>query len=164
MYEQGGLGAMLHDLLTLDLGGRHPRNDIPQTDALDQQKLLSLSPADQWWLELLKDGCLPGAKPDNPRRAPSRDLFEEARERVPGLRFDSDHKLGNMLKERGCTNAGGRWEGTRSRAWTFPRLSEARAAFATTLPTEWNDDASDWQVAAPPTPTSSKARDDDAPI
>ncbi len=70
MYEAGGLGAMLHDLLTLDLGGWHPREDIPRTDALDQQKLLSLSPADQWWLEMLRDGCLPGAEADKPRRAP----------------------------------------------------------------------------------------------
>jgi hypothetical protein len=40
--EEGGTAAMLHDLLSMDLRGWHPRDDIPQTEALLQQKMESL--------------------------------------------------------------------------------------------------------------------------
>jgi hypothetical protein len=37
--ENGGLSAMLHDLLTIDLAGWHPRSAIPNTKALVDQKV-----------------------------------------------------------------------------------------------------------------------------
>ena len=40
--DGGGLAAMLHDLLGMDLGEWHPREDVPQTEALRRQKVLSL--------------------------------------------------------------------------------------------------------------------------
>jgi hypothetical protein len=42
--ENGGYGAMLHDLLQLDLGDWHPRN-IPVTEALRQQQERSIKPS-----------------------------------------------------------------------------------------------------------------------
>jgi len=145
--ENGGGAAMLHDLLAMDLQGWHPRYDVPKTPALMDQKELSLHPEDQWWYQLLKTGLLPrhdadrpaqnNPNPMNPRRARSRGLFDAARERVPGLRFYSDHLLGKALRVRGCKAC--QLKASAS-AWEFPELKEARQAWDQRLPgAEWND-------------------------
>jgi hypothetical protein len=51
----GGLAAMIHDLLNRDIGEFEVR-DIPQTDALADQKMLSLDSLDKWWLAVLERG------------------------------------------------------------------------------------------------------------
>jgi hypothetical protein len=48
--EQGGIAAMMYDLLALDLGDWHPRYEVPQTKALGDQKIHTLSAEDEWWL------------------------------------------------------------------------------------------------------------------
>ena len=53
--DEGGREALLHFLLTLDLTDYEVRT-VPQTNALQEQKLLSLSGEEQWWLERLMDG------------------------------------------------------------------------------------------------------------
>lgn len=51
----GGYEALLHFLLTYDISNFEVR-DIPQTGALNDQKILSLSPEEQWWYEKIGDG------------------------------------------------------------------------------------------------------------
>ena len=58
--DNGGLGAMLHDLLTMELEGWHPRQDIPQTEALARQKELTASPEVTMMGDILDSGELPG--------------------------------------------------------------------------------------------------------
>jgi hypothetical protein len=61
IYEQmenGGYAAMLHDLLDLDLSDFDIR-DVPDTQGLRDQKLLSMDPQTAWWFQKLKDGSLP---------------------------------------------------------------------------------------------------------
>jgi hypothetical protein len=53
--EDGGYAAMLHDLLKYDLGDYDIRH-VPGTAALDEQKKLSLSHENQWWLDVLSRG------------------------------------------------------------------------------------------------------------
>jgi len=53
--ENGGREAMLHDLLSMDLTGFHPRS-APNTEALREQKLHSLAPLEAWWFERLWNG------------------------------------------------------------------------------------------------------------
>jgi hypothetical protein len=53
--NEGGREALLHFLMTLDLKDYEVRN-VPQTEALRDQKLLSLNNEEQWWLERLMDG------------------------------------------------------------------------------------------------------------
>jgi Family of unknown function (DUF5906) len=53
--RQGGLAAMLHDLLARDISGFEVRA-VPQTEALTTQKLLSLDSLDRWWLAVLERG------------------------------------------------------------------------------------------------------------
>ena len=56
LFERGGLGAMLYDLL------EHKTNidlkKIPSTEERDAQKMFTLSPIDEWWQEVLNDGDL----------------------------------------------------------------------------------------------------------
>ena len=53
--DAGGRAAMLHDLLHHDLTGVNLR-DVPQTEALRQQKILSLSPDERWLFDKLMAG------------------------------------------------------------------------------------------------------------
>jgi hypothetical protein len=53
--EAGGLAAMLHDLLNYDLSGFDVRQ-VPQTEALADQKRHSLESLHAWWLAVLHRG------------------------------------------------------------------------------------------------------------
>jgi hypothetical protein len=53
--RDGGLAAMIHDLLNRDITDFEVR-DISQTEALAEQKILSLDSLDKWWLAVLKRG------------------------------------------------------------------------------------------------------------
>lgn len=57
--ESGGREALLHYLLHLDLDDI-PLRSIPETAALREQKVATLSPEQQWWLDVLGRGQLPG--------------------------------------------------------------------------------------------------------
>lgn len=53
--ENGGREAMLYDLLNMDLSDFEVRN-VPKTEALLEQKQLTLLPEDKWLFEKLQDG------------------------------------------------------------------------------------------------------------
>jgi hypothetical protein len=53
--RDGGLAAMIHDLLNRDISKFEVR-DVPQTAALKEQKTLSLGSLDKWWLAVLERG------------------------------------------------------------------------------------------------------------
>lgn len=59
MYGQGGLSAMLHELLTRDIDGWAPRDTVPATQALMKQKIMSMDDVERWWYGRLVDGMLP---------------------------------------------------------------------------------------------------------
>jgi Family of unknown function (DUF5906)/Bifunctional DNA primase/polymerase, N-terminal len=52
MEHEGGLAAMLHDLLHDDLADFDHR-DIPKTEGLNEQRKLSLPIPERWWLDVL---------------------------------------------------------------------------------------------------------------
>jgi Family of unknown function (DUF5906) len=54
--SNGGLAAMLHDLLTMPLGDWHPRRDIPQTKERNIQKAASLVGFEALFLDMLREG------------------------------------------------------------------------------------------------------------
>lgn len=54
--DTGGYEAMLYELSTFDLGEWHPRDNIPQTQALAEQQMMNMSPIQQWWFQLLNSG------------------------------------------------------------------------------------------------------------
>jgi hypothetical protein len=57
--EGGGLAAMLLDLEDMELGDWHPRQGIPQTRALLEQKQRSLEPWQQVLLRMAEEGYTP---------------------------------------------------------------------------------------------------------
>ena len=111
--DGGGLAAFLHDALAADLGDWHPRDNIPQTDALSAQQQVSAMPEVQWLGALLDEGMLPFSvrdggvekrlvHPKHPDWARTQMLFVHATSR-PGMsrwtgpqfyRFLDDHGIG----------------------------------------------------------------------
>lgn len=57
LMDNGGREALLHFLMTYDLKGYNVR-DVPKTDALKEQKLLSLNVEQEWWYQKLCEGRL----------------------------------------------------------------------------------------------------------
>lgn len=55
--DDGGREALLHFLMTLDVRGFNVR-DFPRTDALREQKLLSMTPEEEWFFGKLQEGIL----------------------------------------------------------------------------------------------------------
>lgn len=56
----GGREAMLHDLLTMNIKGWHPRDDVPETEELRRQQQMSVPRADKTIKEFLENGEFPG--------------------------------------------------------------------------------------------------------
>lgn len=57
--DRGGLSALLWDLLHRDIGNWSPRQQVPATSGLIEQKIRNLGPVEQWWFNAVKDGELP---------------------------------------------------------------------------------------------------------
>lgn len=96
--DNGGREALLHFLMTRDLSSFEVRS-FPKTEALQEQKVMSMSPEEQWWFEKLVDGTLTGrgwagevAKADL-----QRDYINYA-ERQKIMRRASPTALGKFLK------------------------------------------------------------------
>jgi hypothetical protein len=99
---------------------------------------------------LLHDGKIPGATYKRPNAAFTENLLDDARERVPRLRWDlSDVGLRNFLLDAErigvvCT----KYRTAYANGWSFPPLAECREAFAKLYgPQHWdNPDADDWKL------------------
>jgi hypothetical protein len=148
-----GLGAMLHDLLNMDLGRWHPRVDIPKTEALRMQVQHSEDPARGLFRELLILGQLPGLQAG--RNVPNELLspafrrllkqrpyghnFSEVKQAVflksiPGVKRDNN---GWILESVNIDT--GRPELRRCIRYELPRLKDLR---------EWFDPHEDWDNQA----------------
>jgi hypothetical protein len=60
LYTEGGISAMLWDLLERDIAGWAPRRDLPNTAASAEQKMRNAPPITTWWLNALQEGAPPG--------------------------------------------------------------------------------------------------------
>jgi len=99
----GGLAAFFYDLRLRDLGGWHPRKDIPQNPDLVRQKLRSLDAAHAWWLECLRDGFLPQAAGDweeGPIWIGSRNFYQEFIDASRGMNARSWRGVESTLLDR----------------------------------------------------------------
>jgi hypothetical protein len=142
-----GPAAMLYDLRKMQLCNWHPRNTVPQTKALMEQKLESLGGLEQWWVSLLNTGELPGAEEKNPRMVRSARLYDDAINYSPRNRYVTDTSFGLFLRKMGCEHH----HNAKFRAWIFPPLSLARKRWIADVggewewlssPRDWNDKAS----------------------
>jgi len=87
--NNGGIEALLYDLLHTDLKDWHPRQ-IYETEALREQKVHSLSGEEEWLEEVLQEGAIPAQLEKHPDRANARELARDARDRVPKIRYMSE--------------------------------------------------------------------------
>lgn len=96
--DNGGREAFLHLLMTRDLSEFDVRH-FPKTAALQEQKVLSMSPEEQWWFEKLMDGRLlnDGWQGDVTKADLHRDYLLYA-ERQKIMRRASPTGLGKFLK------------------------------------------------------------------
>ena len=157
--EEGGLSAMLFDLLNFDLGDWHPRH-APTNRGLLGQQARSLPFLDAWWEELLQTGTLAGCDPKHPNCARVGDyderikdensgfdrivrrpgLYSQARSIVPQLRnHTSNSALANYLKDRGCI-VREQVRVLRRSGWQFPPLDDCRRDWERRFPGwPWRD-------------------------
>ena len=74
--ENGGYEALLHYLRSYDLSNFEVR-DVPTTEALREQKLLSLSPDEDWWYQKLLCGQLTMESAEWPKEVMNRVLVDD---------------------------------------------------------------------------------------
>ncbi|MEO6923491.1 MAG: hypothetical protein ABI142_06675, partial [Bryocella sp.] len=144
--ENGGYQALLSYLLQYDLSDINLRQ-IPDTAALREQKVESMSAETSWWFERLVSGELPGDR-DGDGCAPACTIFdhyiETARKRgIP--RRSAETTLGTFLrayvpglkKHRPTSDR----LGQRSARYQFPPLHVCRAEFnrKSRSDFEWDD-------------------------
>ncbi|OYX64266.1 MAG: hypothetical protein B7Y88_11295 [Sphingomonadales bacterium 32-64-17] len=152
--DGGGIEAFLHDLLAMDLGDWHPRYDVPQTSALNEQRAASLKGFDRVLFDILESGDLPPLSNlrmigDDRFVLPSRQLAEYSTN--AGGRKVTTNEIGNLLgdgqpdKENVIHTPGlgfEKWDRGGPKGWIVSTLREARAAFDQRR-FEWQWDDSD---------------------
>ena len=142
--ESGVLEAWMFDFMYMELGDWKPSKEIPQTKALADQKVHSLGPIDQFWHSRLVVGEMPEAGDgmvDWSEEAihlvgPDKDLLVQMchahlKERGMARKTVSKKALVTSGKKLGLycgkTNSGA------NRAWSLPKLADARAKWASEL-------------------------------
>ena len=171
--EGGGLGAMLHDLLSMDLKGWHPRWNIPQTGELMAQKLASLSGAAAVVHELLMRGETPLVERDDgrwPTRHDGEDVFiptsdliawAVARRLISEVKPGLNEQIGRELKRAAPPEWDARddrpsretVQGRQVRGRWLPALPVARRLWAESrgVVVEWGEGSeAAWDVASGP--------------
>jgi hypothetical protein len=139
--EAGGLAAMLHALLSVDLGRWHPRQ-IVKTVGLREQKQRSLTAVQEWFEGILQEGRVPGAA-TSPDKAPATALLRIAREDSRKMQDVTPTALGRFLSDHGCRKV----HEAHGNAWKFPPLAELRAAWEKAYggTWAWSEEVGEWR-------------------
>lgn len=150
--EGGGFANLLYMLQTMDLHHFNHR-DVPATDALQDQKLHSMEPHEEWWYGKLRDGHLRPAHPTWTSPIPKDALVDDYltyAQRISASRRTSATRLTRFLEKcctpyafsgafRGKDTSGNPQNGS-TIWWEFPPLSACRSGFEKHiggLPVEW---------------------------
>lgn len=133
--EEGGYSLLLDHLLAFDLS-EVSINEIPLTEGLLHQKIESLHPAHQWWLDSLTEGHIvngtSGKWETRVRKSELRDsLFLYLRKRQVRSWMPDSRRLGKLLSLVVKYDNGKivNEDGTRDNSYTFPDLKDARKQF-----------------------------------
>lgn len=130
--DNGGVEAMVHDLLAMDLSGFNVRAK-PDTKELLEQKLQSLGPIPRWWHDCLSSGEL-SVDGDWPAFISTADCIKDIWEMTGGKSFKKPAAIDvvqALLKL--CPSAISKQQndsmGVRKRGLALPSLDQARAEF-----------------------------------
>lgn len=147
--ENGGLAAMMHDLLAFPLGSWHPEQARPDTDELARQKIASLEPIAKTFFDCLVIGELPEGDElgGGSMLLPTKALTEEVR--LATRRTDITHNaVADLLGERGFGFEKRRNQ--RPSGYIIPPLPKARAKWDELFfPAEW-DATTGWETKPEP--------------
>lgn len=126
-------------MLTRDIRDWHPRDSVPQTEALAEQIERSQSPEESWWDGLLETGRLPHFMGDLPWHEQAVEVDTDelhsdyvAHAKMLGVRPRDKKGLAMRIKRK--AGIGQRQvlldDGRRVWRWVLPRLDTARATWA----------------------------------
>lgn len=157
--NNGGLEAMLYDLQHLDISKFSVRN-VPQTVGLQEQKLQSLDPFNDWWYNRLLEGSLVATEGSYWGDIPTQILYSDyikASGQVGVSRKATTTQFGLLLPKvlpdhypvkssKTVDKFGYKWfegDSTRCNHYSFPTLEKARTHFEKLLgcSIKWNDQA-----------------------
>ena len=142
--RNGGLAAMLHDLLKMDLGNWHPRQ-IVRTAALQAQKARSLSTIAEWWESVLQNGWMPFLKKQQNNmptdEVTSTALLNMMRDFSPRSIEANATRIGRFVGDMG----GERLHRREGNHWRLKTLLEHRALWEKRYGSwQWDNDAKNW--------------------
>ena len=140
--KSGGLSNLLHDLMTRDISSFDHRT-VPQTEALQDQKLHSMEPHEEWWYRKLCEGHLQTTHLDWQDPIPKDALIEDYllyAQRISAAKRTSATQLARFLtqcappEEYTAPYKGRDEHGTpkigRTVWWKFSPLNACREGFA----------------------------------
>ena len=140
--DNGGLEAMLHFFLNMDLGDWHPRKNIPNNQALNDQRIESLKGLEKLWFDYISTGEAKGFSKGNGIAISTEFFAQQAGKKI------SNKAAGMFLKKMGCTHD----RNTRPTSWITPPLAEAREIWDRELfPVPWDEEAN-WLPVPPDDP------------
>ena len=142
--DNGGLEALLQDLLSVDLKGWHPRDSVPQTVALAEQKAETLHGFKRVFFDLLVAGrmpidfeCYDFQQGDYKIRTAI--LEQYAKQQLNRQRVTVT-EVGRLLSDLGFQKCRGNFRGYR-----LPSLSEARDMWSAKMFDVAWDEAMQWE-------------------
>jgi hypothetical protein len=134
--DNGGTEALLHYLLNYKIGDTNLRK-FPQTEALLEQKVFSMTPVQKFWYSRLQAGSLSSTRNSWDTEIPKEWLhgdFIKFCNEIGVRHKSSDSEFGTQLKKlvpsltTGRSSAG-RYGESRKNTYRLPSLEECRAAF-----------------------------------
>lgn len=145
IYNQmsnGGLDAMLYDLMNMDISNVDLRN-FPRTEALLDQITHTMNPVEQFWYQGLKLGQFDDSG-DWPLKIPCSELYSKFLESSKGERVRvPDSTFGKMIKNLCPTSERKRLTSGIKRTWHYiiPAIEECRECFESKIgmKVNWND-------------------------
>lgn len=157
--KHGGAEALLFFLQQYDLKGKNLRI-FPQTEALLENKMLTMTPVEKFWLDRLKNGALSNYEDKGWSTLVKRKhLHHEYREYVGDhgqTRKSTETELGMGLKKLipGLRSTERTIEGNRCGVWEFPDLATCRKAFQEALnyTYPWDSEGNEEDGAEPAAP------------
>lgn len=145
--DAGGLAAMLHDMLNMDLGDWHPRQDRPETAALADQKSRGLGPVEGTVLDWLREGVMPDHLVTGDRRGTDERPFIYTTDVTEHVRAGTRepvtmNMVSKVLKQIGAEGS----RNDRPSGYLMPTLAKAREAWNAhhDLPKQEWDDREHW--------------------
>ena len=155
--ENGGSEALLYELQHYDLTGKDLRK-FPQTDALLENKLLTMDPVEKFWHQRLIWGALTENETQWVQRILRKRLHDEYRQYTGEhgqSRKSTETELGSGLMKLvpGLRKTDRMLDKKRIQEWEFPDLPTCRAAFDKTLnyTSDWENEGLE-NDTGPPTP------------